>query len=62
MRRFDVALLLVTLGLVVLVFVNGWFGLGAAVGGYMLIARLAGRHLDHLSQARLKALRKIPKH
>ena len=61
MNRYDVALLLLTLALLPLLYVSAWFGIAVALAGYMLVARLAGRDLDRLSQLRKSALRNLRK-
>jgi hypothetical protein len=61
MNRNDVALLLLTLGLLPLLYVSTWFVIAVALSGYILVARLAGQDLDRRSRLRKSALRNLRK-
>jgi len=55
--RYKLALLLLTLAVVPLFYLNIWLGLAALVAAYALIARVANRHFDSQSRKSAKPVR-----
>ena len=55
--RYKLALLLLTLTVVPLFYLNIWLGLVALVAAYALIARFANRHFDRQSRESVKPVR-----
>ena len=55
-NRHDYALLLLTLGLLPLLYVSLWFAIAIGLAGHILVARLADRDLDRLSRLRKRAI------
>jgi hypothetical protein len=55
--RYKLALLLLTLAVVPLFYLNIWLGMAALVAAYALIARFANRHFDNQSRKSVKPVR-----
>ena len=53
---YKLALLVVTLAVIPLLFVNFWLGLAAAIAAYAIVAMVANRRMD---DAYLKALKRV---